>query len=109
MNTLAPSFLIGSSSFLQVTRTCIQAWVSSNFEQIPPPTPELSALERLKKMMYNVVNTLAPSFLIGSSLFLQETRTTIKSQTSLKFGQIRLSAAESAALERLAKTKPIDL
>ena len=31
MNTLAPSFLIGSSSFLQVTRTCMKAWMSSNF------------------------------------------------------------------------------
>ena len=31
MNTLAPSFLIGSSSFLQVSRTCMKAWMSSNF------------------------------------------------------------------------------
>ena len=31
MNTLAPSFLNGSSSFLQVTRTCMKAWMSSNF------------------------------------------------------------------------------
>ena len=31
MNTLAPSFLIGSSSFLQVSRTCIKAWMSLNF------------------------------------------------------------------------------
>ena len=31
MNTLAPSLLIGSSSFLQVTRTCMKAWMSSNF------------------------------------------------------------------------------
>ena len=31
MNTLAPSFLIGSSSFLQVTRTYTKAWMSSNF------------------------------------------------------------------------------
>ena len=31
-----------------------------------------------EKMMYNVVNTLAPSFLIGSSSFLQVRRTTIK-------------------------------
>ena len=30
MNTLAPSFLIGSS-FLQVSRTCMKAWMSSNF------------------------------------------------------------------------------
>ena len=31
MNTLAHSFLIGSSSFLQVSRTCLKAWMSSNF------------------------------------------------------------------------------
>ena len=31
MNTLAPAFLIRSSSFLQVTRTCMKAWMSSNF------------------------------------------------------------------------------
>ena len=30
-----------------------------------------------EKSMYNVLNTLAPSFLIGSSLFLQVRRTTI--------------------------------
>ena len=94
MNTLAPSFLIRSSSFLQVTMTCMQAWMISNFDQIPPPTPELSALARLKKLMYNVVNTLAPSFLIGSSSFLQEMRTTIKSWTSSKFKQIGPWTAE---------------
>ena len=48
MNTLAPSFLNQSSSFLQVTRTCMKALMSSNFGQIPTPTPELSALARLK-------------------------------------------------------------
>ena len=31
MNTLAPSFLIGSPSLLQVSRTCMKAWMSSNF------------------------------------------------------------------------------
>ena len=31
VSTLAPSFLIGSSSFLQVSRTCVKAWMSSNF------------------------------------------------------------------------------
>ena len=31
MNTLAPSFVIGSSLFLQVSRTCMKAWMSSNF------------------------------------------------------------------------------
>ena len=38
-----------------------------------------------EKLMYNVVNTLASLFLIGSSLFLQVRRTTIKSWTSSKF------------------------
>ena len=32
-----------------------------------------------EKLMYNVVNTVAPLFLIGSSSFLQVRRTTIKS------------------------------
>ena len=49
VSTLAPSFLIGSSSFLQVTRTTIKAWMSSNLGRIPPLTSELVALERLKK------------------------------------------------------------
>ena len=31
MNTLAPSFLIGFSSLLKVTRTCMKAWMISNF------------------------------------------------------------------------------
>ena len=56
-----------------------------------------------EKLMYNVVNTLAPSFLIGSSLFLQERRTTIISRTSSNFSQIRPMTAELAALERLKK------
>ena len=47
MNTLAPSFLIRSSSFLQVTRTCMKAWMSLNFGHVPPPALELSAIARL--------------------------------------------------------------
>ena len=54
--------------------------------------------------MYNVVNTLAPTFSIGYSSFLQVTRTTIKSRTSSKFGQIGLMPAELAALGRLEKS-----
>ena len=94
VSTLAPSFLIGSSSFLQVTRTTIKAWMSSNFGRIPPLTSELAALERLKKITYNLVSTLAPSFLIGSSSYLQVTRTFIISRTSSKLGQIRPRTAE---------------
>ena len=54
-----------------------------------------------KLMMYNVVNTLAPLFLIGSSSFLQVRRTTIKSWTTFKFDQIGSWTAGLAALERL--------
>ena len=49
------------------------------------------------------MSTLAPSFLIGSSSYLQVTRTSIRSRTSSKFGQIGLRTAELAALERLEK------
>ena len=52
----------------------------------------------------NVVSTLAPSFLIGSSSYLQVTRTSIISRTSSKFGQIGPRTAELAALERLEKS-----
>ena len=101
-----PSFLIGSSSFLQVTRTTIKAWMSSNLGRIPPLTSELAALERLKKRhiiltSYNLVSTLGPSFLIGSSSYLQVTRTSIISQTSSNFSQILPRTVELAALERL--------
>ena len=69
VSTLAPSFLIGSSSYLQVTRTSITYWASSKFGQIGPRTAELAALGHLEKihMTYNgrnLVNTLAPSFLL---------------------------------------------
>ena len=64
---------------------------------------EISALERLKKMMYNVVNTLAPLYLIGSSSFFHVMRAVIISRTSLKFGQIGQWTVELAALERLEK------
>ena len=49
----------------------MKAWMRSNFGQIPPSTLELSALERLIEIViYNVVKTLAPSFVIKCSLFL---------------------------------------
>ena len=94
-----PSFLIGSSSFLQVTRTSIISQTSSNFSQTRPRTAELAALERLKKIPYtyngeNLVSTLAPSVLIGSSSFLQVMRTTIKDWMSSNLGRIPLLTSE---------------
>ena len=57
-----------------------------------------------EKLLYNVVSTLAPSFLIGSSSYLQVKRTFITSRTSSKLGKIRPRTAELAALERLEKS-----
>ena len=49
----------------------------------------------------NRVTTLAPSFLISSSLFLQVMSTTIKSRMGSKFGRIGPGTYELAALEGL--------
>ena len=57
-----------------------------------------------EKLMFNVVNTLVPLFLIGSSSLLQVRRTTIKFWTSSIFDQIGPWTAELAALERLEKS-----
>ena len=47
VSSLAPSILIGYSSYLQVTRTSILSRTISKFGQIGPRTVELAALERL--------------------------------------------------------------
>ena len=54
--------------------------------------------------MNNVVTILAPSFLIGSSSFLQATRKPIISQMGSKFSRIRLGTYELPAFERLEKS-----
>ena len=48
MTTLVPSFSNGSSSFSQVTRSAIIAWLGLNFGKIPSLFSELAALERVK-------------------------------------------------------------
>ena len=45
VSTFSRLFLIRSFLNLQVTRTCIKSWMSSNFGQIGPLTTELAALE----------------------------------------------------------------
>ena len=88
---------------MQVTRTTIKAWMSLNLGRILPLTSELAALEGLKKRHNNLVSTLAPSFLIESSSYLQVIRTSIISRMSSNFSQIRSRTLELAALERLKK------
>ena len=93
VNTLAPTFLIGSSSFFQLTRTTLQSGQSSNLRQIGPRAAEQAALDRIEKFPKtyngrNLVNTLAPSFRIGSSSFLQLTKTCMKAWMSSNFGKV---------------------
>ena len=49
MTTLAPSFLIGSSLFLQVMRTTITSWMGLKSGKILQGTHELAALEHPEK------------------------------------------------------------
>ena len=48
MTTLVSSFSKGFSSFLQIKRSAIKAWMGLNFDKIPSQTSELGALESLK-------------------------------------------------------------
>ena len=108
MNTLAPSFfesinlIFAGNKDMHESLDEFKFWpdTTTNSRVICPCASE--------KLMYNVVSTLAALFLIGSSSFLQVTRTIITSRRSSKFGQIRLRTAELAALERMEKS-PIDL
>ena len=49
VTTLAPSFLIGSSSVLQATSKPMVSWMGSKFSRIRTGTYELPALEGLEK------------------------------------------------------------
>ena len=48
VSTFSQLLFTWSFLYLQVTRTCIKSWTSSNFDQIGPLTTELAALEHLK-------------------------------------------------------------
>ena len=107
MTTIVPSFLDGSSSFLQITSKPIISRMGSKFSRIGPVTYELPALARLEKspLTYNgrtVVTTLVLSILNGSSSFLHTIRTTIiKAWMSLNFVKIQSHILELAPLEHL--------
>ena len=48
MTSLVHSILNVSSSYLQIRRTTIKAWISLNFVKIPSLIMELAALEQLE-------------------------------------------------------------
>ena len=50
MTTPVPSFLFGSYSFLQATRTLVNSLMGSKFGQIGPWTVELAVLGRLENL-----------------------------------------------------------
>ena len=51
VTTIAHSFLIGSSSFLQATSKPIISQMGSNFSRIQPGAYELTALDCLEKSL----------------------------------------------------------
>ena len=79
-NSSQTSFLIGSSSFLVVTKTTIISRLSSKVKQIGPLTAEL------KIDVWCCGNS--SSFIIDPIFFILGSYTTIISQMSSNFGQI---------------------
>ena len=73
------------------------------FEFQPDPTTDygVSCPWASLKSIYNVVTTLAPSFLSGSSSLTQVMKTCIKALMSSNFGLTPPLTKELAALERL--------
>ena len=104
MNTLAPSFLNRSSSFFAGSEDMHESLDEFKFRPDTTTDSRVICPCVSEKLTNNVVNTLAPLFLIGSSSYLQVMRTFITSRMSFKFGQIGPRTAELAALGRLEKS-----
>ena len=88
--------MVGSSSFLVVTKTTIISRLSSKVEQIGPPTAGL----KIDVWCYGN----SSSFVIDPIFFILGSYTTIISQMSSNFGQIGPQTVELTALERLEKS-----
>ena len=108
VTTLAPSVLIGSSSFLQATSKPIISRMGSKFSRIRPGAYELAALEHSEKSLStyngrNIATTLVLSILNESYSFFHTIRTTIKAWMSLNFVKIpsHIFILELAPLEHL--------
>ena len=88
---------------LAVTRTAIKSQTSSNSGWIESVTSQLCALVGELNFQYTNydVSTFSRLFLIRFFLYLQVTRTCIKSRRSLTLGQIGPLTMELATLERL--------
>ena len=117
VSMIAPSFFIGSSSYLQVIRTGIKSQTSliSGLKvslEVLVTTLTSNQGIRLDYLLWSYlplrsyygknINTIAP-FFIGSSSDLQVMRTGRKSWTSSIWGQIGLFAFELLAIEHQKK------
>ena len=80
-----PAFFNGSSSFLADKKDNHKNWDEFEFRIDSIDDCVVSCPWVSEKLMYNLFCTLAPSFLIGFSSFLQEMRITIKSRMTSKF------------------------
>ena len=93
MTTLAPSFFVGSSLFLQVTRTTIISRMGSKFSKIGPGTYELAALERLEKspdlllLSWEKCCDHSNTFIFGWIFSLADNKTNHESSDRFEFGQ----------------------
>ena len=58
VSALAPSFLVGSYSFLQVTRTVIKALMSLKISKIKRGSMELDTLEHLKNLHKLIIEVM---------------------------------------------------
>ena len=79
MNTLAPSLFDLIILILGGNEDMHESLNEFKFRPDTTPNSRVICPCASEKLLYNVVNTLAPSFLIGSSSFFQVTRTSIKS------------------------------
>ena len=94
MNTLAPSFFYSINLILTGNEDMHESLYEFKFGPDTTTKSRVICPCTSEKMIFNVVNTLAPTFSIGSSSFLQVTRTTYKSGQSSNFGQIGPRGAE---------------
>ena len=102
VSTFSRLLLIQSFLYLQVTRTCIKSWTSSNFGQIGPLT-ELAALEHLKNFDRLIVGKCclhANSFIFYRIIIkVAGVQDRHKSSVNSILGQIRPLILELLALE----------
>ena len=91
------SFFIFCWIFMHIKMTCIKSGMRSKMGQIGSTVAELRPLDCQNG--HYIVNSVVSSFFVGSSWNLQIIMTCIKSQTSLKMGQIGPAMAELCPLD----------